>query len=88
MLIENLLKIGMTGKSVETVIKRFPDKKNRILIKYQQSDEFKEVCSDYKEIIEARSKKVQPGILINDEEYKILLEELENEILSFLENKN
>ena len=75
----------MTSKKliIETLRKKFPDQVNLIRELFEESDSFRSVCEDYlecRQVIERlkyATKIVEQGYL---QEYKILSEELEEEI--------
>ena len=75
----------MTSKKliIETLRKKFPDQANLIVELFEESDSFRSVCEDYlecRQVIERlkyATKIVEQGYL---QEYKILSEELEEEI--------
>ena len=75
----------MTSKKliIEALRKKFPDQVNLIRELFEESDSFRSVCEDYlecRQVIERlkyATKIVEQGYL---QEYKILSEELEEEI--------
>ena len=75
----------MTSKKliIETLRKKFPDQANLIVELFEESDSFRSLCEDYlecRQVIERlkyATTMVEQGYL---EEYKTLLEELEDEI--------
>ncbi len=75
----------MTSKKliIEALRKKFPDQANLIRELFEESDSFRSVCEDYlecRQVIERlkyATKIVEQGYL---QEYKTLLEELEEEI--------
>lgn len=73
----------MSNKTVDLVLKRFPDKKNLIKKLYKNSEEFREVCANYKEIMDTWSKSQIVYENPRIEEYQILLNDLEADITSY-----
>ena len=75
----------MTSKKliIETLMEKFPDQANLIRELFEESDSFRSLCEDYMEcrqVIERlkyATTMVEQGYL---QEYKILIEELEDEI--------
>ena len=74
-------------KVLNTVIKRFPESRLQIVELFHQSDFFRSICEDYAvcfEVIKRLESSKQMTKKGYNKEYKILLEELEKELISRL----
>ena len=67
---------------------RFPDRKETIKKRFAQSENFKDLCSDYQECLAALEywKRSEANYAFRRrQEYKVLLQELEEEVLEYLD---
>ena len=78
--------------NIFTVMKRFPDRKDSIKRLYKRNSDFQTICEDYRKCMEAYlywDKSGSKEAYERREEYAMLREELETEIMqSFAESTN
>ena len=74
---------------LHTVVEKFPDHAQEIKSLFTESDVFREICEDYVLCFNS-IRKIESTSIKRDEylkEFKIALEELENELLSSLKTR-
>ena len=77
--------------SIFTVIERFPDHKDSILQFFKEHQNFQIICDDYRlcaESLKRWNQSTSKEASVRRKEYADLMQELEAEILQFLDESN